>query len=286
MGWIRDSFLQVGNVLTRYLGLVAVNKTGGTLTRGTLVYISGWDTTTLRWKVTKADADSSSAKATWIVGEASVSDGSGLRLLKALELQGVDTSAGAVGDPVYESAVAGGWTLTNPRVADPTRRANIVGRVSVVHASFGKIQFDLLAHDSNVSGTVASSSFQTVPVRINATIAAESGNAIDVTLALADLEGNAVTRAQRIVCRVFDAAMLLGGTAGTAIGLSEVGAGSEVSTTAKNTLVIDTDANGAAVVRVGTASTGTVFLELVPEMTAPGSTHLPGFPRIVTLTFA
>lgn len=286
MGWIRDSFIALGNVLTEHLGLRAVNMTGGALTRGTLVYISGWDATTLRWKVTAADADVAAAKATWLVSEASASDGSGLRLLKALELQGVDTSAGAVGDPVYESATAGGWTLTDPSVADPTRRSNIVGRVSVVHASFGKIRFDLLAHDADTAGTIASARLQTKLVRVNASAAAESGNAIAVTLAVKDLEGNAVSRVQRVVCRVFGADMLLGGVGGTNLLLSETGAGSEVSTTAENTLVIDTDANGAATVTVTDVSgilAGTVYLEICPEM---GTAHFPGFARIIALTFA
>lgn len=284
MGWIRDAFIKLGNVLTAHLGLSAVNKTGGTLTRGTLVYISGWDATALRWTVTKADADAAASKATWIVSEASVSDGSGLRLVKALELQGVDTSTATVGDPVYESAAtSGGWTLVNPATGSPTHRSNIVGRVSVVHASAGKIQFDLLAHDADATGAIASGSFQTIPVRVNASAGAEAGNAIAVTLALKDLEGNAVARAQRVVCRVFDNVMLLGGTAGTAITLSETGAGSEVSATGQNTLVIDTNASGAATVTVTTAIAGTVYLELVPEM---GTAHLPGYPRIIALTFA
>lgn len=48
----------------------------------------------------------------------------------------VDTSAGAVGDPVYLAASAGGWTLTAPAV----RR--VIGHVAVVSATAGVINFD------------------------------------------------------------------------------------------------------------------------------------------------
>lgn len=155
MGWIQDNFLKAGNVLTQYLGLRAINKTGGTLTRGTLVYISGWDTTTLRWSVTKADANTATGKAVWIVAEASVTNDSGCRLVKALDFQGQATNGLTVGDAIYESSTAGGWTATDPSIADPTARRHIIGRVSVVDATYGKIQLDLMAHDATVEGSVS-----------------------------------------------------------------------------------------------------------------------------------
>lgn len=118
------------------------------------------------------------------------------------------------------------------------------------------------------------------------TAAAEAGNAIAVTIALKDGNGNALARTQRLKCQVIGADGVIGLVA--AWTLAETGAGSEVSTTARPTLYIDTDANGAATVTVTDVSgvyAGTMYLEVTPISVA-GASPVPGMPTMIALTFA
>lgn len=135
-----------------------------------------------------------------------------------------------------------------------------------------------------------SGSQQVVPVMATVTASAEgagAANAFDFTIATKNLEGDAVARTQRYVCEAFGADMVVGGAAGTNLRLSEVGVGSEVSTTAKGMLIIDTGANGAATVRM-TDNSGSLaaaaWFRITP-VTTSGALQ-PGFARIVTVTFA
>lgn len=116
--------------------------------------------------------------------------------------------------------------------------------------------------------------------------AAEAGNAIAVTIALKDGAGNALARTQRLKCQVIDADGLVGVVASWRC--AETGAGSEVTSTAKPTLYIATDATGAAVVTVtdvSAAHAGTVYLEVTPVSVA-GASQVPGMPAMIALTFA
>ncbi len=115
------------------------NKTGGDLAVGTLVYISGYDTTLDAITVTEADADDATKKATLVLTEAIVNNASG-----TAESEGVITalntsSYSAVGSLVYESTTAGESTPTPPTDANDDRR--VVGVVKVKDAAVGEIYF-------------------------------------------------------------------------------------------------------------------------------------------------
>lgn len=117
------------------------NDTSGSLTRGTLVYLSGWNATAGLPTVTKADADAAGKEAQWVVLK-TVADATPGVLGKFLHLTGQNTSgATSAGDPVYLSATAGGWTATSP--AAPGAIVQVVGFVSVKHASTGVVEFRL-----------------------------------------------------------------------------------------------------------------------------------------------
>lgn len=118
-----------------------------------------------------------------------------------------------------------------------------------------------------------------VPVVVQATPAAESGNAIAVALQIGANSGS-VARVQRLHCRLYDASMLEALV--TSWTMAETGAGAPVSTSARPALLIDTDGNGAATVTVTDVSgifAGTMYLEIIPV-------NAPGSPTIVALTFA
>lgn len=115
--------------------------------------------------------------------------------------------------------------------------------------------------------------------------AAEAGNAIAVTINLKDAANADLSRAQRLHCRLYDASMLEAVVG--SFTMAETGVGTEISTTARPALLVDTDANGDATVTVtdvSAAFVGTVYLEVVPVI-VPGSVE-PGVPAIIALVFA
>ncbi len=115
------------------------NKTGGDLVKGTIVYLSGYDTTLGAPSVTEADADDPAKKATLVLTEAIANNASGTAESEAV-ITAVDTSAySAVGSFVYESTTAGESTQMAPTDADDDRR--VVCVVKVKDAAVGEIYY-------------------------------------------------------------------------------------------------------------------------------------------------
>lgn len=117
------------------------------------------------------------------------------------------------------------------------------------------------------------------------TAGAEAANVIPVTINLTDLTGLVpVSRVQRFVCSLFEATMIEALAA--AFTMAETGAGAEISTTGNARLVIETDANGDAIVSVTDvlgASGKTMFLIVEPVPDTGSNTH--GFPIMLSITF-
>ena len=86
------------------------------------------------------------------------------------------------------------------------------------------------------------------------TAGAQVSTAKPVTIQLQDLAGDSVARVQRLECTVRRSDGLQ--TVVGEVTLSETGVGVEVTTTAKATLIITTDANGAATLTLTNASGG------------------------------
>lgn len=124
------------------------NESGGALAAGDLVYLSSWSETNTRFLVSKADADVAGARAAFIVPYALANNTNGFGFV-TLRLTGQNVG-GSVGDPVYLSTTAGGWTLTAPTAAGLRQ---IVGRVAVVSATVGEIEFDLASHNAPTGAT-------------------------------------------------------------------------------------------------------------------------------------
>ena len=108
------------------------NETGGTLTKGTLVYVTGISGD----KPTVAPADSTSASHMPAVGvlDENIADDAEGRMLIVGKLSGVDTSAFAEGDTVY---VNGSGQFTNVRPTSETELVQNMGFVTKVHATQG-----------------------------------------------------------------------------------------------------------------------------------------------------
>ena len=119
--------------------LTVANKTGSTITKGSLVYLSGYDTTLVAPTVVLADASDGAKAATHVAIADILNDEAGVVNGAAL-LTGLNTSAfAAVGSLVYESATPGAFTETAP--AATTGRTHIVGVVKTKHASTGSVYF-------------------------------------------------------------------------------------------------------------------------------------------------
>ena len=131
------------------------NNSGSTIAINSLIYVTGTysDGTDSYPTIAKADSSASlgsNFEAMGILSSSVDNNADGTALL-SLEVGGLDTSGSTVGNPVYLSTTAGGWTLTKPTSLEYIQ---VVGRVSVVHASTGRIVFDLSGNrESIVFGT-------------------------------------------------------------------------------------------------------------------------------------
>ncbi len=129
-----------GAITPSKLGITVTNKTGGTLTAGTLVYVSGRDATTGFSTIAKASALAEGTLASWVVIADILNNASGT-VSKAFTLTAQNTNAATVGDYVYLDTTAGGYVLTSgPALGVLYQR---VGTVSVKSATVGVVVFDL-----------------------------------------------------------------------------------------------------------------------------------------------
>lgn len=137
-----------GNVIGAVTGAVSggeVNpsilvKAGEAIAKGDLVYPSGYDATSGKLVVKKADADGTNPlRAAWFVAPAAIENGAAGTVVGMYELTAQNTdSASAVGDPVYLSdATAGAWSLSAPATAGDAIQQ--VGVVTAKSATVGKV---------------------------------------------------------------------------------------------------------------------------------------------------
>lgn len=164
-------------------------------------------------------------------------------------------------------------TVTIPATDTAIGSAQIVdGRVGAPYDGATHVQADSLG--------AAQLTTTTKPVRAALTAGAEAANHIDVVVALADSDGNTYSRTTKLLARLYSATMET--VAAADWGLSEVGAGSSVSTSGGTGLIISTDSTGAATIRVQDdtgAFAGNVYLVVHPI-------DVPAVFSYVVLTFA
>jgi len=154
-GSIIEIFVSSGGGISEAAG-DTIEATGGSggIAALDLVYVS--DQTDNVMTVLKALGTSSGRFADFICPNAIAAAGVGLAR-KMFLLSGLNTSAGAIGDPVYLSdTTAGGYILTKPTTTD---KVQIIGRIVEDHASTGAILFDLSGpqqivhtHETNAEG--------------------------------------------------------------------------------------------------------------------------------------
>lgn len=163
--------------------LNVVNKTGGTLAQDALVSVSGWDATAGAFTIVLADADATARSgADYVLRAAILNNATGVAYKTGTSVATLNTLAGSVGDPVYLSATAGGWTLTAPTGGDDLVQE--VGTVIVDSATVGQIQWNLQAADVFGSNNLQSSAVTGVKIAAGALkmVAVVGGAAGDITV--------------------------------------------------------------------------------------------------------
>lgn len=118
-------------------GARVYNATGGSLTKGTLVYITGLSTTISGTPpiVAKAQAGALGKAAQFVVVETIPSASFGVVVPAASLITSLDTSGATIGDKVYLSTTAGGITLTGGS------GDQVVGYVKTLSATVGVVSF-------------------------------------------------------------------------------------------------------------------------------------------------
>ena len=142
-----------------------------------------------------------------------------------------------------------------------------------------QIGADLQAWSTRLDALSASA---TAMVRPTATVGVEASNAVPVVIQLKDSAGVNVARVQRLRLGLADSS--LSGLASVAAQLSKTGGGvgTVVSTAAKSSILVDTDANGVfslTVTDVTAVLVGTMYLQIWPQ-------NAPGVSEVVPIVFA
>jgi hypothetical protein len=127
-----SGFMAVGDPLKFYVN----NRTGSTITKGQVVYISGASGNKITIALAKANAESTSSK-TFGVAETNIANNASGWVVVMGEIDKLNTAAYAEGDILYLSATtAGAWASTKPSAPN---HLVYVGFVARSHATVGII---------------------------------------------------------------------------------------------------------------------------------------------------
>lgn len=141
------SVLRAAGFLTRepgrLIGIKVINKTGSDIAADKLVAISGFDVTSKLPKIVLAQADSADLATDVYVALSKITNGKNGNVYKGgRSAATLDTSAATtVGDAVYLSTTAGGFTSTAP--VGGNARQQIVGYSIVKSSTLGQLLWDI-----------------------------------------------------------------------------------------------------------------------------------------------
>ena len=132
--------------------------------------------------------------------------------------------------------------------------------------------------EGSLVGATVALALDELALPVTLTAAAEAGEVIAVTVA-------GPAHVAQYLAELFTAKMLLETTGGS-YGLSETGAGAEVSPSGEPALLFTSDANGEAVISVtdAAATSAQLYLRVTP-CSVPGGKRAGG-PAIISITFA
>lgn len=136
------NFTNLPYTIDHKVGKIRVyNNSGGSIAAGDALYISGYNSSTSLYEVTKAVVTQANTTTlyTTCFADASISNAAQGNACFIRPLTGQNTSGLTVGRPVWLSSTAGGWLGARSSFADTDFRAQIIGYVATVHASTGRI---------------------------------------------------------------------------------------------------------------------------------------------------
>lgn len=117
------------------------NETGVQLDEDTPVYLSGWNETEKKFLVTKADADAGGTPAEYVIFADLATATNGVAVKVKRSKANKNTNGTTVGDEIYLSVTAGGFSLSAPTGADDL--VQVIGKVAIVDATVGVIEYRL-----------------------------------------------------------------------------------------------------------------------------------------------
>jgi len=112
------------------------NNTGGTITKGSPVYQSGWNVGASQIEITDADTDAAATMPAIGVVAADISTATSGQIVVQGIVTGIDTSAFTTGDALYVSGTAGEITATKPVANAEIQK---IGSALEINASTGSI---------------------------------------------------------------------------------------------------------------------------------------------------
>lgn len=117
------------------------NNSGGALADGDALRISGYNSGTSLYEVSKAVVTQANATTLYATcfADGAISNAAQGNACFVRVLTGQDTSGLTLSRPVWLSSTAGGWLGNRTDFADADFRAQIVGQVAEVHATTGRI---------------------------------------------------------------------------------------------------------------------------------------------------
>lgn len=135
-------FLYLNSILGGGLTSTAIrNATGGALAKGTLVYVSGYDSGTSKLLISKADAAAPTSLATMVLA-AALADATNGTAYGFTLVSGLDTSsASAVGSKVYLASGTPGTFVFDTGPSGSNDVLQEVGVVTIKDVTLGAIQF-------------------------------------------------------------------------------------------------------------------------------------------------
>lgn len=129
------------------------NESGGILTKGTPVYISGYSIGQEIVLVDKADANGSGTMPALGLIEDELANNATGSLIKEGIISGVDTSGFSVGDILYVSETAGVLTVTRPTAAGSLVQS--MGEVLRSHATLGVIDIESAGRVNDIPNSIS-----------------------------------------------------------------------------------------------------------------------------------
>lgn len=203
----------------RNIGIRVINKSGSDIAANKLVAISGYDVTTKHLKVVLADADAANLATDVYVTVAKLTNGAKGTVYKGfLSTATLDTSgATTVGDPVYLSTTAGGFTSTAPTGAGSVV---VVGYSTVKSSTVGQIHWDiqpvqiigsLQTQGGAADNTIIEATGTITSANITGTGAGQLGHANGVIMAAASPAGTINQLVACVVTSTFATAAYTGG---------------------------------------------------------------------------